>query len=72
MVLFTVIHFVVLIVYTKFEDCSTYRCLADKMEKLLERKKNGQNKETDKPYVADSLIHSITYHTLCLYQISKS
>ena len=26
LVLFTVIHLVVLIVYTKFEDCSTYRC----------------------------------------------
>ena len=26
LVLFTVIHLVVLIVYTKFEDCSTHRC----------------------------------------------
>ena len=40
--LFTVIDIVVLIVYTKFEYCSTHRCWAVKMEKLLERKKNGQ------------------------------
>ena len=44
LVLFTVIHLVVPIVYIKFEDCSTYRCLADQMEKMLERKKNGQIK----------------------------
>ena len=42
LVLFSVIHLVVLIVYTKIEDSSTHRCLADKMEKNLERKKNGQ------------------------------
>ena len=44
LVLLTVIYLVVLIVYTKFEDCSTYRYGADKMAKLLERKKNGQIK----------------------------
>ena len=31
-------------------------------KKLLERKKKGQ-KGTDKPYVADSFIHSTTCHT---------
>ena len=44
LVLFTVIYLVVLIEYTKFEDCSTHRYGADKMAKLLERKKNGQIK----------------------------
>ena len=49
-------------VYTKFENCST-RCSADKMEKLFDRKKKWTNKVTDKPYVADSFIHSTTCHT---------
>ena len=46
LVFFTVIYMylVVLIVYTKFEDCSTHRYRADKIAKLLERKKNGQIK----------------------------
>ena len=44
LLLFTVMHTVVLIVYSKFEDCSSHRCWTDKMEQMLERKKNGQIK----------------------------
>ena len=34
------------------------------MEKFIEMKEKWTNKGTDKPYaVADSFIHSITYHT---------
>ena len=58
----TVIHLVVLIVYTKFEYCSTHRFLADKMEKIVGKKEKRTNKGTDKPYVADSFIHSTTCH----------
>ena len=63
LVLFSVIHLVVLIVYTKIEDSSTHRCWADMMEKSIGKKEKWTNKGTDKPYVADSLIHSTIYHT---------
>ena len=33
------------------------------MEKLVRKKEKLINKGTDKPYVADSLIHSTTCHT---------
>ena len=69
MVLFTVMHLVVLIVYTKFEDCNTHWCWADKMEKIVGKKEKKTNKGTDKQYVADSLLHSTTCHTKALYQI---
>ena len=39
------------------------------MEKIIGKKEKRTNKGTDKPYVADSLIHDTTYHTQCLYQI---
>ena len=42
------------------------------MEKFIEKKEKWTNKATDKPYVADSLIHDTTYLTWCLYQISKA
>ena len=63
MVLFTVIHLVVLIVYTKSECCSTHKFWADKMEKNVGKKEKRTNKGTDKPYVADYFIHSTTCHT---------
>ena len=36
------------------------------------KKEKWTNKGTDKQYVANSSIHDTTYHTQCLYQISKS
>ena len=36
LVLCSVVHLAILIVYTKFEDSSIHRCLADMMEKLKE------------------------------------
>ena len=42
------------------------------MEKSFGKKEKLTNKGTDKRYVADSFIHDTTYHTRCLYQISKS
>ena len=36
------------------------------------KKEKWRNKGTDKQYVADSLLHDTTYHTRCLYEISKS
>ena len=41
-------------------------------EKEKKKKEKRANKRTDKPYVANSFIHSTTCYTLCLYQISKS
>ena len=42
------------------------------MKKILEMKKNEQIKGLIKLYVADSLNHSTTCHTWCLYLIVKS
>ena len=39
---------------------------------IFGKKEKWTNKGTDKPYVADSLIHGTTCYTQCLYQISKS
>ena len=33
------------------------------MEKIVKKKEKRTNKGTDKPYVADSFIHSTTCHT---------
>ena len=33
------------------------------MEKFIGKKEKWTNTGTDKPYVADSLIHSTTFHT---------
>ena len=35
LVLFSVIHLVILVMYTKFEDSSAHRCLADMMENII-------------------------------------
>ena len=50
----------------------THRCWADMMESFIGKKEKRTNKGTDKQYVGNSLIHDTTYHTRCLYQISKS
>ena len=39
------------------------------MEKNIGKKEKWTNKGTDKPYLADSLLHSTTCHSRCLYQI---
>ena len=49
------IHLLVLIVYTKFEDSGTR---TDMMENFIGKKEKWTNKGTDKQYVADSLIHN--------------
>ena len=36
------------------------------MEKFIGKKEKWTNKRTDKPYVANSLIHSTTCHTLMI------
>ena len=41
------------------------------MEKIVGKKDKRTNKGTDKPYVADSFIHSTTCHTRCLYHFFK-
>ena len=40
--------------------------------KNIGKKEKRTNKGTDKQYEADYLIHDTTYHTRCLYKISKS
>ena len=59
--MFTAIHLVVLIVYTKFED----------FEKIIGKKENGQKKEKDKPYVAVSFLHIRTCHYRGFYQLQS-
>ena len=54
--------------YTKFEDSGTHRCWAVMMEKNHWNEKKWTNKGTDKPYVADSLIHSTTCHVCTNFQ----
>ena len=41
------------------------------MGKIIGKKEKWINKGTDKPYVADSLLHSTTCHYQALYQILK-
>ena len=41
------------------------------MKKKCWKERKWTNKGTDKPYVADSLIHSTTCHTRFLYQFFK-
>ena len=60
LVLFTVIHLVVLIVYKKsvtLIDAELIRW------KICWKERKRTNKETDKPSVPDSLLHSTTCHT---------
>ena len=54
MVLFSAIHLVDLIVYTKFDDFSTHRSCTDMMEKFIGMKEKWTYKGPDKQYVADS------------------
>ena len=69
LVLFSVIQLVILILYIKFEDSSTHRCLADMMENFTGKKEKWTNKGTDKQYITDSLLHCTSCHTQPLYQI---
>ena len=64
LVLFSVIQLAVLIMFTKFK-VTLSEIEAEKFvtESFVREKEKWTNKGTDKPYVADSLIHSITCHT---------
>ena len=70
MVLFSELHLVVLIMYTKILDMMSKKGAEKSVKEILVREK--ENKGTDKQYVADSLIHSTTVHYQALYQISRS
>ena len=67
--LFSIIHLVVVILYTKFEDSSTSKCRADMMKHFIGKKEKWTNKGTDKQYVADYLLHNTTCYTQPLYPI---
>ena len=41
------------------------------MENFIGKKVNWTNKGTDKPFVADSFLHSTTCYTRCLYHVSN-
>ena len=60
LVLFSVIHLVVLIGYTKLSEIEAEKFVKENFNK---EKEKWTNKGTDKPYVADSLIHSTTCNT---------
>ena len=62
--LLTVIQLGVLIVNTKFEYFSGIRYRAVMMQNFIGMIEKWTNKGTDKPYaVADSFMHSKTFHT---------
>ena len=72
LVLFSVMHVVVLMLYTKFKDSGSKEAEKSVTENFVREKEKWTNKGTDKQYVADSLLHSTTCHYQALYQISRS
>ena len=68
LVLFSVIHLVVLIVYTKFKDPVQKEAEKSVIENFVREKEKWTNKGTDKQNMADSLIYSTTVHYQALYQ----
>ena len=67
LVLFSVMHLVVLVLYTKFKDSGS-KAEKSVTENFVREKEKWTNKGTDKQYVSDSLLHSTTCHYQALYQ----
>ena len=61
LVLFAIIHLVVLVVYKKI--VAPIEAELIRWKTVGKKEKRTKKKGTDKPYVADSLIHSTTCHT---------
>ena len=67
LIFFNTIYLATLKVYTKFEDQGPIEAEKSVTESFVGEKEKWTNKGTDKQYVADSLLHSKTCHTRCLY-----